>query len=177
MPARVVDSAIYLSDKIRGLKEEYRAEYSYLLPMAEANGVFEADPDKIWAVAYSFHRKNITPEIVQDILADMTRVGLLEVKAGVGKWLPLDSAKDVVKKRFLEEQGDRCALCKTDKPHAKGWHLDHNHITGRIRGVLCGNCNRGLGLLQDDPELLLKAREYLLAEFKEKYGPLWPKQG
>jgi hypothetical protein len=106
MPARVVDSAIYLSDKIRGLKEEYRAEYSYLLPMAEANGVFEADPDKIWAVAYSFHRKNITPEIVQDILADMKRVDLLRTWEERGKvwgfWTGIDKAGRLPSKKHLD---------------------------------------------------------------------------
>ena len=85
MPARVVDSAIYLSDKVKNLKEQYRAEYSYLLPMTEANGVFEADADRVWSVAYSFHRKNITPEIVEDILTDMKRVDLLRTWTEAGK--------------------------------------------------------------------------------------------
>lgn len=106
MPARVVDSAIYLSDKIRKMKEEYRAEYSYLLPMAEANGVFEADPDKVWSVAYSFHRKNITPEIVQDILEDMKRVDLLRTWEEKGKvwgfWTGIDKAGRLPSKKHLE---------------------------------------------------------------------------
>ena len=42
-----------------------------------------------------------------------------------------------------------------------GWHLDHNHVTGKLREFLCNPCNRGLGYLQDDPMILMKAIEYL----------------
>ena len=77
MPARVVDDSIYLSSKVKALKPEYRAEYSYLIPLAEANGVFEADPHRIWATAYSFHRDGIDPDWVRNLLADLKRVDLL----------------------------------------------------------------------------------------------------
>lgn len=40
-------------------------------------------------------------------------------------------------------------------------HIDHNHQTKEIRGVLCSSCNRGLGYFQDDPQLIEKALEYL----------------
>ena len=40
-------------------------------------------------------------------------------------------------------------------------HIDHNHKTGVIRGVLCRNCNSALGLFQDDTEILEKAIRYL----------------
>lgn len=50
-----------------------------------------------------------------------------------------------------------CELC-----HAtENLHIDHNHDTNEIRGVLCTNCNRGLGHFKDSPELLKKAAEYL----------------
>jgi hypothetical protein len=40
-------------------------------------------------------------------------------------------------------------------------HIDHDHDTGRVRGILCGSCNRALGLLRDDVEALLFAAEYV----------------
>jgi len=60
---------------------------------------------------------------------------------------------------------NRCAICDrtpSGAPGAKGQLcLDHNHRTGQVRGLLCDNCNKGLGLLQDDPALLEKAAGYL----------------
>ena len=39
--------------------------------------------------------------------------------------------------------------------------VDHDHKTGKVRGLLCHNCNRALGLLHDDQELMQKASEYV----------------
>lgn len=62
---------------------------------------------------------------------------------------------------MLLAQGGRCAVCQTDNPGARTWHVDHCHGSGRIRGLLCGNCNRGLGLFADDPSVLRAAINYL----------------
>ena len=65
--------------------------------------------------------------------------------------------------RMLKEQGGRCAICDTDTPTGK-WKVfavDHCHHTGVVRGLLCNECNRGMGLLRDDPDLLRKAADYL----------------
>ena len=59
-------------------------------------------------------------------------------------------------------QGGKCAICGTQYVLGlKRLALDHCHETGRIRGLLCGSCNRGLGLFRDNPERLRKAIEYL----------------
>ena len=59
-------------------------------------------------------------------------------------------------------QQDRCAICGTSKPGGKGdWHLDHDHTTKKVRGLLCQNCNIGLGNFQDSFALLVRATMYL----------------
>lgn len=60
----------------------------------------------------------------------------------------------------LADQNYLCAICATAAPKG-GWHLDHNHVTGKYRAMLCGVCNRGLGYFQDDAAVLQKAIEYL----------------
>lgn len=68
--------------------------------------------------------------------------------------------------REMEEYQDAlCAICFTDIPggHGKRLAVDHNHDTKQVRGLLCSNCNRGLGLFQDNPALLREAAEYLEA--------------
>jgi len=59
-------------------------------------------------------------------------------------------------------QRDTCALCSAAKPGGRGgWHVDHDHKTGKVRQLLCQNCNIGLGSFQDSPALLVKAARYL----------------
>ena len=74
------------------------------------------------------------------------------------------SPRDVVDK--FNEQGGLCAICggegfKMNEGVRHGLNLDHCHATGKVRGWLCHNCNRALGLLQDSPELMRRAAEYV----------------
>lgn len=62
---------------------------------------------------------------------------------------------------MLRAQGERCAICGTDTPAGRGWHTDHCHTTGKVRGILCIHCNAGLGQFRDSAEVLSKAAEYL----------------
>jgi hypothetical protein len=65
--------------------------------------------------------------------------------------------------RILAEQGGGCAICK--RPHCDDWkrrlHVDHCHGTGRVRGLLCSQCNFGVGNFVNDPLLLEAAALYL----------------
>jgi DNA-directed RNA polymerase subunit RPC12/RpoP len=61
----------------------------------------------------------------------------------------------------LKEQGYKCAICGTDKPTSINWHADHCHETKTKRGVLCQKCNMGIGLFNDNTELMEKAIMYL----------------
>jgi hypothetical protein len=63
---------------------------------------------------------------------------------------------------MLADQDGRCAICYTEA-NGRMWHIDHCHDTGKVRGILCDICNRGIGNLKDDPKLLRQAAEYLEA--------------
>jgi hypothetical protein len=62
---------------------------------------------------------------------------------------------------LIEDQSGRCAICSKDFQSSKHTHLDHCHLTGKIRGILCSNCNRGIGLLKDSVQILENAVQYL----------------
>lgn len=62
---------------------------------------------------------------------------------------------------LLLKQGGVCAICGTDKSGKRLFHVDHNHETNKVRGLLCHSCNTGIGLLKDSPLLLAKALLYL----------------
>jgi predicted nucleic acid-binding Zn ribbon protein len=64
---------------------------------------------------------------------------------------------------LMTAQGDRCAICGSGEWIGKGKrpHVDHDHETNRIRGILCGNCNNGIGMLGEDPARLRAAADYL----------------
>ena len=63
---------------------------------------------------------------------------------------------------FIEQEG-KCAICGTHQDNLKRpLAVDHNHKTKKIRGLLCINCNAGIGYLKEDYHILLKAVEYLL---------------
>ena len=61
----------------------------------------------------------------------------------------------------FEEQGRRCAICKRTDGGGRGWHADHNHVTKKFRGVLCGACNWILGYAKENTETLRAAIGYL----------------
>lgn len=61
----------------------------------------------------------------------------------------------------LQEQGGVCRICKGPKSDKTGWHADHDHTSSKFRGVLCGNCNRGLGQFKDNAATLINAATYL----------------
>lgn len=54
-----------------------------------------------------------------------------------------------------------CSLCRTKKHNGNSWHIDHSHKTKKFRGVLCQNCNIGLGHFRDSIQLLMRAISYL----------------
>jgi len=63
--------------------------------------------------------------------------------------------------RMYENQKGICLICGKEIK-GKNCHVDHNHETGKIRGLLCSNCNTGLGLFQDKSRLLIVAAKYVI---------------
>lgn len=65
---------------------------------------------------------------------------------------------------LLAAQGGKCAICRrSDFPGPTHFpFIDHCHSTGRVRGILCANCNHGLGKFKDDPDILIEAYEYIV---------------
>jgi hypothetical protein len=64
---------------------------------------------------------------------------------------------------MLEAQGGVCAICGGGPIGGREKYLcvDHDHETGKVRGLLCGHCNTGIGKLKHDSSILAAAIEYL----------------
>lgn len=61
--------------------------------------------------------------------------------------------------QILCAQNGECRICRKSK---EKMCLDHCHVTGKIRGILCNECNIAIGALKDSPALVARALEYLL---------------
>jgi len=67
---------------------------------------------------------------------------------------------------MLDAQNGVCAICGRPETHIRKGTLcqlaiDHDHESGQVRGLLCNNCNRAIGLLKDNPKILRSAADYL----------------
>lgn len=74
-----------------------------------------------------------------------------------------------------EMQGGLCAICgepegKMQRGKVYMLSVDHDHVTGEVRGLLCNNCNRAIGLLKDNTDILKKAIRYLEVGGESDYG-------
>jgi hypothetical protein len=85
------------------------------------------------------------------------------------KWRVRFNKYGLTKEEFfnlLELQDNKCALCNKPFESLTGnnLHVDHDHETDKVRGLLCLQCNVGLGMLGDKEEGLLRALEYVRGE-------------
>lgn len=62
---------------------------------------------------------------------------------------------------LFEKQNKCCSICKVIDPGKSGWHTDHNHLTGKVRGIICAFCNSVLGFSRDSILILESAISYL----------------
>lgn len=74
---------------------------------------------------------------------------------------------DATLEQMKKDQDYKCYLCHGEgflmnkKRHCEKLAVDHDHDTGKVRKLLCHNCNRALGLFKDNPELMRKAASYV----------------
>jgi hypothetical protein len=109
------------------------------------------EPEKMREKLYAWRRKNVE------------HLRRYHHQRAMAKKFGMDAT---LYRTLFQMQGGRCAICgepETAKHNGrvKGLAVDHVHATGRIRGLLCGNCNNGLGRFMDSPARLRKAAQYL----------------
>lgn len=89
----------------------------------------------------------------------------LEKSRSLGRDKALARAYGITREEFnniLAEQNNSCAICGIKEPGGRGnWHVDHNHTTGKVRGLLCHKCNTGLGLFLESETILKLAITYI----------------
>lgn len=80
-----------------------------------------------------------------------------------GMWLRLYGLTHDEHDALLARQNNACAICGEPGENwaERGLHVDHDHESGLVRGLLCGRCNLGLGYFKDSPDRLAAAVEYL----------------
>ncbi len=80
--------------------------------------------------------------------------------------------------RMYEAQNGRCPGCIRPLVFDKSTHIDHNHRTERVRGLLCRECNIALGLVHEDLHVLFRLIEYLdRNDFDDAFDPSDPNEG
>lgn len=108
---------------------------------------------------YARHREEVKAKARAYYHANRERVHLAEVERKYG-------FDRVAYLAMLVKQGERCRICRRDETFTRGGRLtrlsvDHDHATGTVRGLLCMDCNRAIGLFGDDPDRLESAAAYL----------------
>lgn len=73
-------------------------------------------------------------------------------------------------RQLLVAQGGKCWICQRANGKTKRLAVDHDHASGKVRGILCGPCNQLLGHVRDDPETLLRAARYLIDPPADQLG-------
>lgn len=138
-------------------RKAYRLEYyrrNAAAIKARSKAWYYAHPEQAAASRKAYHAKHQTSRCSTERKRYYTkRDSILFSKYGLREG---DFA------RLLAEQNGGCAIC--GKPDLLG--VDHCHKTLKIRGILCRRCNGGIGLLQDDPALIVKAAQYLQREYE-----------
>lgn len=117
-----------------------------------------------WSEARKHHHMNICNKCNNE-KAKVWRDNNKEKSALINKNSNLKRKYNITLKEYdllLINSNHSCEICgKHESEQKKSLHVDHSHITGRVRGILCSNCNTALGKFREDKDILLKAINYL----------------
>ena len=149
-------------DKIINYQRNYREKNKELINKQQKQ-YYEENKKELRAYRAKYrieHKEEIKEQQIQYRLKYPERIKNHDLRSNHGIMLEEYN-------RMLELQNNVCAICgepETSKEvnrKVKSLAVDHNHKTGKIRGLLCGKCNKAIGLLQDNTELLQSAINYL----------------
>ena len=119
---------------------------------------FRTEKDAVLNVAYpkdanDFHKHKIMKIGLSPICKDCNYSAAIKRRYGI-------DLQDY--QRILESQNGKCEICNGGLVrNRKRFDIDHCHTTGKVRGLLCSNCNRAIGLLRDNVRIAEKMVEYL----------------
>jgi 5-methylcytosine-specific restriction endonuclease McrA len=142
--------------KAKGTRDGLRGDCKTCFA-ARAQVWYGANRDKVIARVKAWQAANPdrhreTQKAVRERRRPVNRDAHLRRKFGIGS--PEYDA-------MLESQGGVCAICGRSPRKGSSLHVDHDHETGCVRGLLCFRCNGGLGQFAESPERLVEAAEYL----------------
>lgn len=109
-----------------------------------------------WAAEWRSKPENRQHELVKRSIHNKTHKGIMQLKYRRVKNLYGLTREQYDK--LVEESNNKCQICGS----IEKLHIDHCHITGNVRHLLCRTCNLGIGYLKDSPSLLRQALAYLI---------------
>ena len=141
-------------EKIKEKKKQYRLENGQKIN--EKNKKYRLENEEEISEKNKKYRLENNEKIKQYRLENKDRKKENTLKRKYGLTL-----EDYIK--MLQEQNGSCAICfvKAEEQKNKVLVVDHNHLTGEVRSLLCSQCNVAIGLLKENQEVILRAAEYL----------------
>jgi hypothetical protein len=122
---------------------------------------YQANKEKLQARNKAWYQQNRSQAIASAAAwyrANKTRAGATKKKHKLKSQYGLTPEQVSA---MLTGQAGLCAICCEPLRPGHRTHIDHCHVTGKVRAILCGQCNRGLGTFRDSYRLLWTAAEYV----------------
>jgi len=141
------------------LKRKKCTKCGEIKPLSDFNKCWKAKDGHQWQcrVCANLYRKSIKGKIVQKKYAQT----LKGKKTGLNKKLKNKYGITLAEYDWMfEQQGGVCAICGRINLNGQRLGIDHNHNTGKVRGLLCISCNHKLSIVEDT-EFVKKAKDYL----------------